>query len=241
MNYSSRQILLTPLVDFISPLGKELHQDLHLSGCLLARDHLSSPGSTLGSIRSRSTGESFSPAETIGTWMAPEGPQDSGPSLRYRDHIRRNLESYYGRDNMRNVVFENERREGKVWTGCGTVEVRDHLIFGVQTHYSGDPSLAAEEKNVFTKVPFRSQIDLETGDTNVHAKRMDDMSAENAGLSVESPQAPTAGLGTSKRTPNDQRSDVFNPTSPDYKAAQDNRANQLNPNNLTSHRSRGKK
>lgn len=32
------------------------------------------------------------------------------------------------------------------------------------------------------------------------------------------------------RTPNDQRSDVKNPNSKDFEAAQDNRANQLNPN-----------
>lgn len=33
------------------------------------------------------------------------------------------------------------------------------------------------------------------------------------------------------RTPNDQRSDVKNPNNQDFKAARDNRANQLNPNN----------
>lgn len=31
-------------------------------------------------------------------------------------------------------------------------------------------------------------------------------------------------------TPNDQRSDVKNPNNPANKSAQDNRANQLNPN-----------
>ncbi len=31
-------------------------------------------------------------------------------------------------------------------------------------------------------------------------------------------------------TPNDQRADAKNPTSPAHKQAQDNRANQLNPN-----------
>lgn len=31
-------------------------------------------------------------------------------------------------------------------------------------------------------------------------------------------------------TPNDQRSDVKNPNNPAQKSAQDNRANQLNPN-----------
>jgi hypothetical protein len=30
-------------------------------------------------------------------------------------------------------------------------------------------------------------------------------------------------------TPNDQRSNVKNPTSPDHKAAQDNRSKQMNP------------
>ncbi len=30
-------------------------------------------------------------------------------------------------------------------------------------------------------------------------------------------------------TPNDQRSNVKNPTSPEHKAAQDNRSNQMNP------------
>ena len=32
-------------------------------------------------------------------------------------------------------------------------------------------------------------------------------------------------------TPNDQRSTVKNPTSPEYKADRDNRSNQMNPNN----------
>jgi hypothetical protein len=34
-----------------------------------------------------------------------------------------------------------------------------------------------------------------------------------------------------KRSSNDQRSDVFNPTSKDSKSNADNRANQMNPNN----------
>lgn len=34
-----------------------------------------------------------------------------------------------------------------------------------------------------------------------------------------------------KPTPNDQRSNVHNPTSADYKAAADSRSNQMNPNN----------
>ncbi|MDP2307108.1 MAG: hypothetical protein Q8P18_13875 [Pseudomonadota bacterium] len=38
-------------------------------------------------------------------------------------------------------------------------------------------------------------------------------------------------MATHKPTPNDQRSDAKNPTSPANKAATDNRANQLNPNN----------
>ncbi len=33
-----------------------------------------------------------------------------------------------------------------------------------------------------------------------------------------------------KRSPNDQRSDVKNPNNREFKDAQDNRANQLNPN-----------
>jgi hypothetical protein len=40
-------------------------------------------------------------------------------------------------------------------------------------------------------------------------------------------------------TPNDQRSAVFNLTSPDHKAAIDNRSNQLNPNNPAYHSSKG--
>ena len=32
----------------------------------------------------------------------------------------------------------------------------------------------------------------------------------------------------SERTPNDQRSDVFNPTSDEYQAATDNYSNQMN-------------
>jgi hypothetical protein len=43
------------------------------------------------------------------------------------------------------------------------------------------------------------------------------------------------------RSPNDQRSDVFNPTSSEHRAAADNRANQLNPQHPAYHRSRGKK
>ena len=35
-------------------------------------------------------------------------------------------------------------------------------------------------------------------------------------------------------SPNDQRSTVKNPNSPDHKAARDNRANQLNPNHETN-------
>ncbi|MHB8361880.1 MAG: hypothetical protein ACYDAO_05680 [Thermoplasmataceae archaeon] len=34
-----------------------------------------------------------------------------------------------------------------------------------------------------------------------------------------------------KRSSNDQRSDVFNPSSGDSKGAADNRSNQMNPNN----------
>jgi hypothetical protein len=43
------------------------------------------------------------------------------------------------------------------------------------------------------------------------------------------------------RSPNDQRSDVYNPNNPDYKAAMDNRSNQLNPNNPAYHSSRGRR
>lgn len=44
------------------------------------------------------------------------------------------------------------------------------------------------------------------------------------------------------RSPNDQRSDVFNPTSSENKAAMDNRSNQMNPNNPAHphHQSKGK-
>ncbi|MCL4480591.1 MAG: hypothetical protein M1113_03790 [Candidatus Thermoplasmatota archaeon] len=44
----------------------------------------------------------------------------------------------------------------------------------------------------------------------------------------------------SERKPNDQRSDVYNPTSADYRAATNNRSNQLNTNNTAFHKSRGK-
>lgn len=37
-----------------------------------------------------------------------------------------------------------------------------------------------------------------------------------------------------KPTPNDQRSTVKNPTSPEYKADRDNRSDQMNPNNPAS-------
>lgn len=43
------------------------------------------------------------------------------------------------------------------------------------------------------------------------------------------------------RSPNHQRSDVSNPTSSDYKAAADNRSNQMNPNNPAYHRCRGRR
>ena len=43
-----------------------------------------------------------------------------------------------------------------------------------------------------------------------------------------------------KRSSNDQRSDVFNSTSGDSKAAADNRSNQKNPNNPAYRSSRGK-
>ncbi len=39
---------------------------------------------------------------------------------------------------------------------------------------------------------------------------------------------------------NDQRSNVHNPTSSDNKAAGDNKSNQMNPNNSTYRKSRGK-
>jgi hypothetical protein len=44
----------------------------------------------------------------------------------------------------------------------------------------------------------------------------------------------------SSRTPNDQRSDVHNSTSSEYKASNDNRSNQMNPEHLAYHKSRGK-
>lgn len=37
-------------------------------------------------------------------------------------------------------------------------------------------------------------------------------------------------------TPNDQRSDTKNPNNPDHKSAQDNRANQINPNHAPTKR-----
>ncbi len=43
-----------------------------------------------------------------------------------------------------------------------------------------------------------------------------------------------------KRSPNDQRSDVFNPTSGDSRSAANNRSNQMNPNNQAYKSSRGK-
>ena len=41
------------------------------------------------------------------------------------------------------------------------------------------------------------------------------------------------------KAPNDQRSNVFNPTSAEYKAASENRANQMNSNNPSYLGSRG--
>ena len=43
------------------------------------------------------------------------------------------------------------------------------------------------------------------------------------------------------RSANDQRSDVMNSNNPEYQANMDNRANQLNPNNLAYRSSRGKR
>lgn len=51
---------------------------------------------------------------------------------------------------------------------------------------------------------------------------------------------PSKEKESASRKPNDQRSDVFNPTSQDSKAAADNRSNQMNPNNPAYRRSRGK-
>jgi hypothetical protein len=42
----------------------------------------------------------------------------------------------------------------------------------------------------------------------------------------------------SSPTPNDQKSAVFNPASPAFKGASDNRSNQMNPNNAAYHSSR---
>ena len=42
-----------------------------------------------------------------------------------------------------------------------------------------------------------------------------------------------------KPAPNDQRSDVFNPTSPAHKAALDNRSRQLNPKDAVYDSSHG--
>ena len=42
--------------------------------------------------------------------------------------------------------------------------------------------------------------------------------------------------GEKSRSSNDQRSDAKNSTSQEHKAVQDNRANQMNPNNKTSKR-----
>lgn len=43
---------------------------------------------------------------------------------------------------------------------------------------------------------------------------------------------------SNERTPNDQRSDAFNPTSAEHQAALDNRAAQLDPHNPAYHSSR---
>ena len=42
------------------------------------------------------------------------------------------------------------------------------------------------------------------------------------------------------RTSNDQRSDVLNSNNRDYTVANNNRSNQMNPNNVAYHKSRGK-
>ena len=43
-----------------------------------------------------------------------------------------------------------------------------------------------------------------------------------------------------QRSSNDQRSDVHNPQSPEYKASADNKTNQMNPNHPSYSKSRGK-
>jgi len=42
--------------------------------------------------------------------------------------------------------------------------------------------------------------------------------------------SPLSTMEEKKRTPNDQRSDVHNPTSPEFKSAQDHHSDQYNPN-----------
>lgn len=75
--------------------------------------------------------------------------------------------------------------------------------------------------------------------------------AEAAKVSAERKKAsvsdPSGGSGSDDETwngrggpsPNDQRSDVMNPSNPAHQAAADNRSNQMNPNNPAYHSSRG--
>jgi hypothetical protein len=71
---------------------------------------------------------------------------------------------------------------------------------------------------------------------NVSLRMIDEEAAALGGV-------PMGGSGGSPmgRTPNDQRSDVFNPTSAEHRASANNRSNQMNPNNSAHARSRGKK
>ncbi len=137
--------------------------------------------------------------------MVREGPPTREPPQRLRDHVTRNLEGYYGPENMRNVTFDLEGQEGDIWTGLGTVEVRDYLIFGERNPNLSGTSTRNGELPAFTRVQFRCHIDVRSGATNFHTRRMDETAAHDHGLVtdpsevvLEGPAPPRSGR---RRTP----------------------------------------
>lgn len=114
--------------------------------------------------------------------MVREEPPTREPPQRLRDHVTRNLEGYYGPENMRNVTFDLEGQEGDIWTGLGTVEVRDYLIFGGRNPSLSGGSARSGEPPAFTQVQFRCHIDVRSGATNFHTRRMDETAAQDHGL-----------------------------------------------------------
>ncbi len=121
--------------------------------------------------------------------MEPAPLAASDPSQRLREHTVRNLEGYYGPENLRNVLFQSEVREGDSWKSSGTLEVRDYLIFGEKSQVTSAPKKAEENRAVFLTIPFECEINLRTGDGIVHTRRMDDALVQSRGLTPVKPRS----------------------------------------------------